>query len=185
MQNGSGTFDLLPGITYTGRSKDWSWGGQFNAIVRLGENDDNYTLGNVYSASVWGARRWVDWLSSSARLIGEVGEDIDGADPRLNPLQVPTADPNLRAGNFLSLGLGLNFLVPSGPVEGVRLSVEGIIPLVQDLDGPQTAMHQESTPPGLVVTCSETPPRKPYSARRATVRWQRIFPRANAIPPEA
>lgn len=106
MQNGSGTFDLLPGITYTGRSKDWSWGGQFNAIVRLGENDDNYTLGNVYSASVWGARCWVDWLSSSARLIGEVVEDIDGADPRLNPLQVPTADPNLRAGNFLSLGLG-------------------------------------------------------------------------------
>ena len=137
MQNGSGTFDLLPGITYTGRSEDWSWGGQFNAIVRLGENDDNYTLGNVYSASVWGARRWVDWLSSSARLIGEVVEDIDGADPRLNPLQAPTADPNLRAANILSLGLGLNFLVPSGPVEGVRLSVEGIIPLVQDLDGPQ------------------------------------------------
>ena len=35
------------------------------------------------------------------------------------------------------LGLGLNFLVPSGPVAGVRLSVEGIVPLVQDLDGPQ------------------------------------------------
>ncbi len=137
MQNGSGTFDLLPGITYTGRSEAWSWGSQFNAIVRLGENDDDYTLGNVYSASIWGARRWVDWLSSSARLIGEVVEDIDGADPQLNPLQVPTADPNLRAGNFLSLGLGLNFLVPSGPVEGVRLSVEVIIPVVQNLDGPQ------------------------------------------------
>ena len=137
MQNGSGTFDLLPGIAYTGRSENWSWGSQFNAIVRMGENDDDYTLGNVYSASVWGARRWVDWLSSSARLIGEVVEDIDGADPRLDPLQAPTADPNLRAGNFLSLGLGLNFLAPSGPVEGVRLTVEGIIPVVQDLDGPQ------------------------------------------------
>ncbi len=137
MQNGSGTFDLLPGITYTGRTEAWSWGSQFNSIVRLGENDDDYTLGNVYSASIWGARRWVDWLSSSARLIGEVVEDIDGADPQLNPLQVPTADPNLRAGNFLSLGLGLNFLVPSGPVEGVRLSVEVIIPVVQNLDGPQ------------------------------------------------
>ncbi len=137
MQNGSGTFDLLPGITYIGRSQNWSWGSQFNAIVRLGENDDDYTLGNVYSASVWGARRWVDWLSSSVRLIGEVVEDIDGADPRLNPLQAPTADPDLRAGNFLSLGLGLNFLVPSGPVAGVRLSVEGIIPVFQDLDGPQ------------------------------------------------
>lgn len=137
MQNGSGTFDLLPGVTYTGRSDNWSWGSQVNAVVRLGENGDDYTLGNVYSASVWGARRWVDWLSSSARLIGEAVEDIDGADSRLNPLQVPTADPNLRAGNFLSLGLGLNFLVPTGPVEGTRLSVEGIIPVVQDLNGPQ------------------------------------------------
>ncbi|MCH7493813.1 hypothetical protein IIA16_03775 [bacterium] len=82
MQNGSGTFDLLPGVTYTGRSEDWSWGGQFNAMVRLGENDDNYTLGNVYSASVWGARRWVDWLSSSARLIGEVVEDIESLNRR-------------------------------------------------------------------------------------------------------
>jgi len=137
MQNGSGTIDVLPGITYTGRSEDWSWGSQFNAILRLGENDNNYTLGNAYSASVWGARRWVDWLSSSARVIGEVVENIDGADPRLNPAQAPTADPNLRAGNFLSLGLGLNFLVPSGSVEGLRLSVEGIIPVVQNLDGPQ------------------------------------------------
>lgn len=118
MQNGSGTFDLLPGITYTGRSDNWSWGGQLNAIVRLGENADDYTLGNYYSASVWGARRWTDWLSSSVRLIGEVVEDIDGADPRLNPLVVPTADPSLRAGNFLSVGLGLNFMVPSGPVAG-------------------------------------------------------------------
>jgi hypothetical protein len=52
-------------------------------------------------------------------------------------MMVPTADPNLRAGNFLSLGLGLNFMVPSGPVAGTRLSVEGVIPIVQDLEGPQ------------------------------------------------
>ncbi|GMQ95748.1 MAG: hypothetical protein BMS9Abin14_202 [Gammaproteobacteria bacterium] len=137
MQNGSGSIDVLPGITYVDRSKDWSWGGQFHAILRLGENDDNYTLGNVYGASVWGARRWVNWFSSSARLIGEVVENIDGADPRLNPAQAPTADPNLRAGNFLSLGLGFNFRVPSGSAKDLRLSVEGVIPVVQDLDGPQ------------------------------------------------
>lgn len=137
MQNGSGTFDLIPGITYTGRTDDWSWGGQFGAIVRLGENDNDYTLGNVYAASIWGARRWVDWLSSSVRLTGETVENIDGADPRLNRMQVPTADPSLRAGNFVSVGLGLNFMVPSGVLQGTALSVEGIIPLYQDLDGPQ------------------------------------------------
>jgi hypothetical protein len=137
MQNGSGTFDLLPGITYTGRTDDWSWGGQFGATIRLGENDEDYTLGNVYTASVWGARKWTDWLSSSLRVIGESVENIDGIDPRLNPLLVPTADPDRRAGNFVSVGLGLNFLLPSGVARGTGLSIEGIVPVLQDLDGPQ------------------------------------------------
>ncbi|MDH3667415.1 MAG: transporter [Paracoccaceae bacterium] len=137
MQIGSGTFDLLPGITYMGQGGDWSWGGQAGATLRLGENDDDYAFGNVYGASIWGARRWTDWVSSSVRLSGEVTEDIDGADPRLNPLVVPTADPDLRGGKVLSLGLGLNFLVPRGPAMGTRLSVEGVVPLVQNLDGPQ------------------------------------------------
>ncbi len=137
MQNGSGTFDLLPGVIYSGRTDDWSWGGQFGAIVRLGENDEDYTLGNVYTASAWGARRWLNWLSSSVRVSGEAVENIDGADPRLDPLLAPTADPDRRAGSFISLGLGLNFLVPSGVLRGTGLSIEGVIPLYQDLDGPQ------------------------------------------------
>ena len=137
MQNGSGTFDLLPGVTYSGRADVWSWGGRVGATVRLGENDDDYTLGNIYAASVWGARRWDDWLSSSFRLIGETVGNIDGADPRLNPLQVSTADPDRRAGKFVSLALGFNFLVPSGVLQGTGLSVEAILPAYQDLDGPQ------------------------------------------------
>ncbi len=137
MQIGSGTFDLLPGIMYSGRTDDWSWGGQFGAIVRLGENDEDYTLGNAYTASIWGARRWTDWLSSSLRVTGDVVENIDGADPRLNPLSAPTADPDRRAGNFISIAPGLNFLVPSGDLQGTRLSIEGVIPVIQDLDGPQ------------------------------------------------
>ncbi len=137
MQIGSGTWDLLPGITYTGRSSEWSWGGQLGAIIRLGENDRDYTFGNIYQATAWGARKWTNWLSSSLRLEGEIEEDIDGADPRLNPLVVPTADPNLRAGKRLSVGLGLNFMIPTGTLRGLGFSVEGIIPFYQDLDGPQ------------------------------------------------
>ncbi len=137
MQIGSGTFDLLPGITYNGRTDDWSWGGQFATVVRLGENDEDYTLGNTYTASVWGGRRWANWLSSSLRVIGNVVENINGADPRLNPLLIPTADPDRRAGNFISVGLGLNFLIPTGALQGTGLSIEGVVPAIQDLDGPQ------------------------------------------------
>ena len=137
MQTGSGTFDLLPAITYTGRSDDWSWGAQFTATLRLGENREDYRLGNIYQASAWGARKWTGWLSSSLRVIGESEENIHGADPRLDALLAPTADPDLRGGDRIGLGLGLNFLIPSGPLQGVGLSVEAILPLYRDLDGPQ------------------------------------------------
>jgi hypothetical protein len=137
MQTGSGTYDLLSGVLYSGRNQNWSWGGQLNVTARLGENDKDYTLGNVYSASVWGAHIWTSWLSISVRAIGESIENIDGADPRLDPRQVSTADPNRRAGDFISAGLGLNFLAPPGLLYGTRLGIEGVVPLYQDLDGPQ------------------------------------------------
>lgn len=137
MQIGSGTWDLMPGATYTARNADWSWGGQVGAVIRLSENDRDYTFGDIYQASVWGARKWTDWLSTSLRLQGEIEGDVEGSDSRLNPLLVPTADPDLRAGERLSVGLGLNFIFPSGPLEGLGLAVEGIIPIYQNLDGPQ------------------------------------------------
>ena len=137
MQIGSGTFDLLPGVNYTGLSEDWSWGAQINAVVRLGENDRDYTFGNIYQGSIWAARKWAPWVSSSLRLKGEIEENIDGVDPRLNPALVPTADPDRRGGNRAEIGLGLNFMIPSGPLQGVGLSVEGLVPVYQDLEGPQ------------------------------------------------
>ncbi len=54
MQLGSGTADLHPGITYLGRSEDWAWGAEVEATIRLGENSNDYTLGNRYRASAWG-----------------------------------------------------------------------------------------------------------------------------------
>lgn len=137
MQIGSGTFDLLPAITYKARTGDLSWGAQARGRIRLGENDENYSLGDVYSLSVWAARRWSNAVSTSIRLTGAAIGDIDGADARLNPAIVPTAVAGLRAGETLDLGLGLNFLVRSGPAKGTRLTVEAGAPIHQRLDGPQ------------------------------------------------
>ncbi len=64
-------------------------------------------------------------------------DNVVGADPSLDPAVVPTADAHLRAGRRLDIGLGANFMLPSGPLAGHRLAVEFGRPLIQWLDGPQ------------------------------------------------
>ena len=137
MQLGSGTFDLLPAVTYTARDGVYAWGGQVAGTVRLGENDRDYTLGDRIQASVWGSRRWTDWMSSSLRLIAEDQGNIDGADSRLDPNLVQTADPDRRGGSQVSLAFGLNFLVPHDELRGLGADLEFEAPIYRDLDGPQ------------------------------------------------
>lgn len=133
MQLGSGTLDLMPGMTYSGHSGEWSWGAQVLGTIRMGSNKRGYTLGNEGELSVWGAKRWNDTISTSVRLNGRTWGDISGADPALNPRMIPTADPTLRAGSRVDALLGLNSSLGSGH----RLSIEGGVPIVQSLDGPQ------------------------------------------------
>ncbi|MEM6403001.1 MAG: transporter [Cyanobacteria bacterium P01_D01_bin.116] len=137
MQIGSGTFDLLPGITYLGQSGKGSWGAQALTTLRLGKNDNGYRLGNQYQLSGWVARNWTDWLSTSLRLTGKTWGDIDGADDRLNPMMIPTADPELRNGTQINLGFGVNLYAPEGNLKGSRLAMEFELPILRDLDGPQ------------------------------------------------
>ncbi len=137
MQIGSGTFDLRPGITYLGQTNNWSWGAQANAVLRLGENDRDYTVGNRYQLLSWAARKLSDQVSLSLRLDGETRENYDGADPALNPNLIPTADPDLRGGTRLDLGLGVNVYLPESFLPEGRFAVEFEFPLYQSLDGPQ------------------------------------------------
>jgi len=139
MQLGSGTWDLLPGVTYNGRQGNLNWGGQILGVVRLGENDRNYTLGNRLNVTTWTAYNINYWLSGSFRLDWGFWGNIDGADPDLNPAVVPTADPDLQGGNRLDALVGINFVNQIGPkwLQGQRLAFEFGLPVYQDLDGPQ------------------------------------------------
>lgn len=137
MQLGSGTIDLMPGITYLGHRDAISWGGQVEVTYRLGENDNDYTLGNRARATAWGAYRWCDWFSSSLRIDAVDWENIDGADPRLDPTLVPTADPDRRGGSRVNIGLGGNLSADTGVLADHRLAFEVAWPIEQDLDGPQ------------------------------------------------
>lgn len=137
MQIGSGTFDLIPGLTYTGSLEQLSWGGQAQATLRLGRNRRSYSLGDRFLVSAWGKFQWSDWISTSLRLEYQQWRNIDGADSRLNPMMVPTADPDRRAGRRLDVLAGFDVIIPDGPLEGNRLAIELGLPAYQWLDGPQ------------------------------------------------
>jgi hypothetical protein len=137
MQLGSGTYDLKPTVTYTGMTMDYSWGAQVGATIRLGENDRDYTLGNIYQASLWGSRKMSDWFGLSAGFQGEVEKNIDGNDSELNATMAPTADSNLRGGKRVNFLAGTNFTMPTGTLAGQVLSIQAEVPIYQNLDGPQ------------------------------------------------
>ena len=133
MQLGSGTYDLLPGLTYLGHADTLSWGAQLKAVIRTGDNDEGYTLGDQINATSWIAKDLSNNLSVSLRLNYLDKDAIDGANPALNPRMVQTADTALHAGERLDLSLGLNYLFDNGH----RLALEYGEAISQDLVGPQ------------------------------------------------
>ncbi len=141
MQLGSGTFDLSPGMTYLGQSENWAWMAEAVITSRLGKNSNNYRLGNLYHISSWLARKVTDALSLFIEMDGDILENIEGADPALNPTLVPTADPGRRGGKSVDLSVGVNIYLPADEVnKGHRIVIEGGFPLYDSLDGPQLNM---------------------------------------------
>ena len=124
MQLGSGTWDLLPGVTVKGREGAFGWGLQYQATLRTGTNGQGYRLGDSHM------------VSTSARLAGRTTGRIHGIDPAIvGPVE--TADPNDYGGDRADGYVGVNLVAPSGPLEGYRLGIELGAPFYQKLNGPQ------------------------------------------------
>ena len=147
MQLGSGTYDLIPGLTYTQLFDNYSWGAQGKAVIRLGDNDNGYTLGDRFSLSSWVAKPVSDHISLSARLTHDDWNNIDGADNQLTvgPTIVPTANTQLRAGNRTDLSIGANFIFAGKGTSNHRIAIEFSRPVAQDLKGPQLETDQMLT----------------------------------------
>jgi len=137
MQLGTGTFDLLPGVTYTGRVGDFSWGAQFRSEIRLeSKNDEGYAWGDLYGLTGWLAYEWDYWISTSLRLDGWTQDSISGIDPNIvGPVQ--TANPDFYGGEQLFAYFGANMVGQTGVIRGHRFAFEVGVPLYRNLNGPQ------------------------------------------------
>ncbi|MEM6539399.1 MAG: transporter [Pseudomonadota bacterium] len=136
MQLGSGTVDFKPSITGRTRFGNVSIGAQASAAIRLGTNDEGYSLGDRYELTAWTAYEFAPWISLSARLRGETMGSIEGIDP-LIMAPVQTADPDNQGGDQIEALFGVNLAGQKGIIAGHRLAVEVGVPLVRDLNGPQ------------------------------------------------
>ncbi len=136
MQLGSGTFDAMPGLTYSGNHDNFGWGAQYGATFRLGRNSEDYSLGDKHQITTWGSYAITPAISFSARVTAEHEGDIDGQDSNIMA-PVQTANPDNFGGERISASLGINIVVPSGILEGHRFAIEATVPVYQDLNGPQ------------------------------------------------
>jgi hypothetical protein len=143
MQTGSGTWDILPAIAYTGQLTDMSWGIQTEANLKPGMNMQGYALGNEFKGNAWVSYRFCKWMSSSIRLEEKFMGQMNGYDPAISLLAAN--DPSANAANYggltTSTYFGLNFYKPSMPLRGNRLLLEYGVPLYQNLNGIQMSCN--------------------------------------------
>jgi hypothetical protein len=143
MQIGSGTWDLIPGVTYQGHASWLSWGAQALGTIRTGRNSRGYRLGDRVDLTTWVALPLTDWVSLSARAAWQWQDNITGRDRTLNTVSapmmptVPTAFPDRRGGHRLELLGGFNFYLPLGPLGKHRFALEAGAPVYEWVYGPQ------------------------------------------------
>lgn len=138
MQLGSGTWDFTPSLTYKGQADRWFWGAQYAAVLRMeDENESGYQLGDVHQVTAWGGANLNDWANVTVRALYRNEGDIDGHyDGPHNHGSPPDFQKNY-GGDTLDIGIGLNVVIPQGPLQGNRLGIEALLPVYQDLNGIQ------------------------------------------------
>jgi hypothetical protein len=144
MQLGSGSYDLLSGVTYNGYKGNLGWGAQLNGTFRLNENSQDYRLGNKVEATAWLAKQWKPSISTSVRLTATNLGGIRGRDTVITG-GMPLFDANNYGRDEVDLHLGVNLLGQNGALKGHRLAFEIGMPIYEDVDGLQMSNDWNAT----------------------------------------
>jgi len=143
MQLGSGTYDLVPSLTFVQQFQDWSWGAQANIIIRLeSENENNYRLGNVFGFTSWAGYTISKWIAINTGFNYTHTGKLKGDQPDVDTIgpagrSVTTAFGENYGGDRLDAILGVNLYIPSGIFKDHRIAIDVRRPVWQDLNGYQ------------------------------------------------
>ena len=135
MQLGTGTYDILPGLTYIGHQNEWSWGATWRGRFAVDDNDQGYHYGYLDEFNGWGGYTWVPGVTTTARITESLQGKIHGSDPMISGLMQGT-NPNFFGGKHTDLLGGVEIASPFG-LKNTHLSFEAGGTVYQDLNGPQ------------------------------------------------
>lgn len=127
MQLGSGSFELMPGVTFYAPRNNWSFGVQTRAAIPMNENGSGYRRAPLTMSMLWRARRLNNWVSVSVCSLFENWGNIAGEGTTLNPQMTPTMDTRLQGASRASLLLGSNLNL----LAGQRFALEIHFPIYQ------------------------------------------------------
>ncbi|RMH12476.1 MAG: transporter [Gemmatimonadetes bacterium] len=137
MQQGTGSWAVLPGFTVQAQNEFGTVGAQAEARIHTGFNDRGYRVGDRFRGTVWASYKLNDWVSASARVTYESWQDVEGQDPDTDALFDPAANPFATGGTRAEIPFGVNIHFRDGALAGHRASVEWFVPVHEDLHGPQ------------------------------------------------
>lgn len=133
MQTGSGTWDLLPALTWFATRGSWQHGAQIRGIKRLQTaNDEGYRLGDEIQLSGWASRALSEHLSASLRATWLQRSTVEGSFNAYNAAIGPMDFPANTGGRFMDIGIGLNLAIA-----GSEIAFEWLAPVHEDVNGYQ------------------------------------------------
>ena len=144
MRPGAGVFGFMPGLTALAQNESGTVGAQLRGTLFVGTNEQDWAPGDRMELNVWASARLNDYFSVSARVAHQTWAALNGADLRLNQIDMLFRDPGNQAlfmgGSRTDIPVGLSLYMPQGSrLAGHRLSLEYVHPVSQKYDGPQFA----------------------------------------------
>lgn len=136
LQPGSGTYDIMPGVTYAGYLGQWSWGLSYRGRLPLGANPQGYRWGDYHEFSGWGGYSWMPGLTTTVRVTGSTQGQIRGLDWEIRG-KAPAGNPAFYGGERVEVFGGATIGGKLVGYENVSVAIEAGLPVYQNLNGPQ------------------------------------------------
>ena len=136
MQLGSGTYDLLHGLTYNKMKDNYSYGLQISGVKRIGENSKEYTLGDIYQSNLWISKPLNNRCTSIS--IGsefKFQEKIDGSHKDISSIMSFAQDKESTGYKRIDLSIGINHIFDD--LNNLRLAFELKKPLYNNVNAVQ------------------------------------------------